>query len=98
MLHSQDEAEEIALKALRFLAEDEPRLGRFLSLTGIGPGDLRENAGERHVLSAVLGHLLDDESLLLLFVSNNGLLPEAVGKAHAILGGGRAPGPGDWPT
>ena len=97
-LHSEEKAEEMALLALRFLAEDGARLGRFLSLTGIGPDDLRQNAGERHVLVAVLGHLLEDESLLLLFSGNNGLAPEDVVKAHRVLGGGFGPGPGDYPS
>lgn len=97
-LQSVDEAERIALQALTFLAEDGVRLGRFLSLTGIGPEDLRASAGERHVLAAVLGHLLEDESLLLVFISGNGLAPETVAKAHRLISGGPVPGPGEWPT
>lgn len=96
-LHSVDEAEKIALQALRFLAEDGPRLGRFLSLTGIDPAELRASAGERHVLAAVLGHLLEDESLLLLFVSETRISPEHVSDAHRLIDGGAALGPGDWP-
>ncbi|KUO61246.1 MAG: hypothetical protein APF80_15545 [Alphaproteobacteria bacterium BRH_c36] len=96
-LHSVDEAEQIALQALHFLAEDEPRLGRFLSLTGIGPAELRASAGEPHVLAAVLGHLLEDESLLLMFVSGSRIAPEHVGDAHRLLAGREALGSGDWP-
>lgn len=96
-MQPEEEAERIALQALGFLADDAVRLGRFLSLTGIGPDELRASAGERHVLAAVLGHLLEDESLLLLFVGNYGLRPEDVGRAQQLLGGGPSPGPGDWP-
>ena len=35
-----DAAEWVAIHALTFLAGDANRLGRFLSLTGIGPSDL----------------------------------------------------------
>ncbi|MBU1209735.1 MAG: DUF3572 domain-containing protein [Alphaproteobacteria bacterium] len=96
-LHSVDEAEQIALQALHFLAEDGPRLGRFLSLTGIGPAELRASAGERRVLAAVLGHLLEDESLLLMFVGGSRIAPEHVGNAHRLLVGGEALGRGNWP-
>jgi len=94
----EEEAERIALLALKFLAEDGQRLGRFLSLTGIGPDELRASAGEREVLGAVLGHLLEDESLLLMFVSGVGLAPEDISKAHQLLTGGPVLGSGDWPT
>lgn len=96
-VHCDEDAERIALLALRFLAEDGARLGRFLSLTGLGPDELRASAGERHVLAAVLGHILEDESLLLLFVGNHGLPPEDIGGAHRLLGGGTGLGPGEWP-
>ena len=36
-----EEAATLALAGLTFLAEDTARLGRFLSLTGIGPEELR---------------------------------------------------------
>ena len=41
----QEEAEAIALSALAFLAEEPERLGRFLALTGMGPAELRAQAG-----------------------------------------------------
>lgn len=96
-LHCEDEAEKIALQALKFLAEDGARLGRFLSLTGIGPAELRASAGERHVLAAVLGHLLEDESLLLMFASGYRIAPEEIRKAHGVLSDSPVVGSGDWP-
>jgi hypothetical protein len=80
-----DGAETIALSALAFLADDPARLGRFLALTGLGPGELRTNARAPRILAAVLGHLLQDESLLLVFAAGRGIAPELVAPAHALL-------------
>jgi hypothetical protein len=80
-----DQAEEIALSALSFLASDIQRLGRFLALTGIGPGELRAEARTPRVLAAVLEHLLQDEGLLLVFAAGNGIAPGLIEPAHAIL-------------
>jgi hypothetical protein len=80
-------AEAIALQGLAFLAGDGPRLGRFLSLTGIGPVELRAMAGTRQLQAAVIEHLLADESLLLVFASETaadpGLLAPALGLLQA---------------
>ncbi len=80
-----DGAAAIALDALRFLAADAARLGRFLSLTGIGPAELRAHAGTAGLQSAVLDHLLADESLLLVFAAEAGVEPQRIGFAHALL-------------
>jgi hypothetical protein len=80
-----ESAETIALSALAFLAEDLPRLGRFLALTGLGPGELRQQARQPRILAAVLNHLLQDESLLLVFAAGANVAPELVAPAHALL-------------
>ncbi len=78
-------AEAMGLESLIFLAEDEARLGRFLSLTGTGPAELRQSAGEPAMLAAVLDYLLGDESLLLVFTSSKNYAPEDVAPAQALL-------------
>lgn len=78
-------AETIAFKALAFLAEDMARLGRFLSLTGIGPDELRSLGDSAGLQAAVLDHLLCDESLLLVFAASTGVDPQRIGFAHALL-------------
>jgi hypothetical protein len=75
----------LALAGLAFLAEDGPRLGRFLSLTGIDPDQLRAAAEAPETLLAVLDHLLGDESLLLVFTASNGVAPDTVYPARAML-------------
>jgi hypothetical protein len=78
-------AEEIAARALAFLAAEPARLSRFLALTGIEPGHVREEIGSPALLSAVLDHLVHDEPLLLVFAASTSLAPDAVGQALASL-------------
>jgi hypothetical protein len=80
-----DYAEGVALLALAFLAEDVERLQRFLALTGVGPADLRQGARTPRILAAVLEHLLQDESLLLVFAASHAIAPELIGPAHSLL-------------
>ena len=82
---SLSRAEELALKALTFLAEDTDRLVRFLSLTGTTPDSLRAGAGQPQMLAAVLGHLLEDERLLVAFANEKALDPTSIAPAHALL-------------
>ena len=80
-----EEAQSIALMALAFLAEDASRLSRFLALTGIGPEELRAGADTPQTLSAVLDHMMGDESLLLVFSASKAVPAEAVAPARALL-------------
>ena len=81
----QEGAEWIAIHALAFLAGDVGRLGRFLSLTGIGPSDLAAGKNEPHMLAAVLDYMLGDEPLLLEFAANNNHPPENIQLAWDLL-------------
>ncbi|MET0313896.1 MAG: DUF3572 domain-containing protein [Hansschlegelia sp.] len=84
-------AEEIAARALGFLAQDMQRLGRFLALSGLDPSTIREAAREPGFTSSVLDHLLTDERLLLEFAQAEGLRPEAVADARRRLTGDSDP-------
>jgi hypothetical protein len=81
----REAAETIGLKALAFVAEDGVRLGRFLSSTGLAPGQLRDEAGAPQTLQAVLEHLAEDESLLLVFAASAGCTPQTFERARALL-------------
>lgn len=78
-------AEAIAARALLFLAEDDRRLVRFLSDTGLDPATLKSRMGSPELLASVLGHLLGDESLLLVFTAGANIDPMDIGSAHSVL-------------
>lgn len=81
----RDDAETIGLQALAFLAADDDRIAKFLGLTGIAPDDLVAGARTPPMLLAVLEHLSQDESLLLVFAVDAGLAPEQIGAAIQLL-------------
>ncbi len=80
-----DRAESIGVSALMFLAGDEDRLIRFLTLTGVSPRQLRDEARSPQMLVAVLDYLLQDESTLLVFASSDGIPPEDIAPARRAL-------------
>lgn len=80
-----DRAESIGVSALLFVASDTERLTRFLTLTGVGPAQLRADQRSPHMLAAVLDYLLQDESLLLVFCASDGVPPEHLAPAKRAL-------------
>jgi len=80
-------AEETAIAALGFLAEESERLERFLALSGLGPENLRQAASAPGFLLGVLEYMVTDERLLLAFAARQGAPPEEVERARMTLGG-----------
>ena len=85
---AREAAEALAVQALSYIAQDGERLGRFLSLTGIGPGEIRTAVCEPHFLIGVLDYLSGDERLLTDFAREAGHDPSTVEAARIALGGG----------
>ncbi|MGL4324603.1 MAG: DUF3572 domain-containing protein [Beijerinckiaceae bacterium] len=83
--------ESLGIKALLYLAADDERLERFLSLTGLAGEDIRAAAAEPGFLGAVLDHLLANETMLTEFAAGEALDPEAIGPARARLPGAWTP-------
>jgi hypothetical protein len=81
----RQEAEAIAISALSFLAADPELLPRFLAITGIDAGAIREAAREPGFLAGVLQFILAHEPTLLRFAEQTGTPPAAVGKALRAL-------------
>ena len=81
--------ENLAVQALAFLAQDPERLGVFLSLSGVGPGDIRRAAADPGFLAGVLDHVASDETLLRAVAAHAGVSPETVERAHLALSGRR---------
>lgn len=82
---NQENAREIALIALQYLATDPERMGRFLSMTGIDPGNMRDAIREDETLIAILESLMQDESALLAYSENTGQEPGSVRSALCAL-------------
>jgi hypothetical protein len=83
----QEAATSLAIAALTFIAGEPERLDRFLTLTGVDPGDIRTAAREPGFLLGVLEHLAGDETLLIAFANQNDIDPDEVLRArHALAG------------
>jgi hypothetical protein len=83
----RETAETIAAQGLAFLAQDPGRLSRFFLASGLAPEDVRAQADTPELLAAVLEHLAEDESALLVFAADAHIAPEAIGQAASLLRG-----------
>jgi len=84
---TRETGENLAIAALTFLAADPERLGRFLSLAGIGPDAIRAAAADPAFLAGVLDHVVSDEQLLIGVAAHAGVSPATVEQAQAVLSG-----------
>jgi len=82
-----ESAQILAVKGLAYIANDPELLDRFMDLTGLAPGDLRNAAGESDFLAGVLSFLMDHEAVLLAFAASVGISPQHVASAHLALSG-----------
>lgn len=82
---SREEAEAMAIKALGFIASDPELLPRFLAITGIEGGDIREAAREPGFLAGVLQFILAHEPTLLQFAEAADVAPASVAAAGRAL-------------
>jgi uncharacterized protein DUF3572 len=81
----ESEAQETAIAALAWLAQDAERLQRFLAVSGLGPQNLRSAAAEPGFLAAVLDYLAANEALLIAFAADQNRAPESVMQARQRL-------------
>jgi hypothetical protein len=85
---ARDDAERLAIGCLGLIAEEPETLGRFLSVTGLGPETLRNAASEPTFLLAVIEYMLGDESLLLTAAERFKIRPTMFAAARNELGRG----------
>ncbi len=85
---SQDGAEAIGIQALAFVASDPDLLPRFLSVTGIDAGRIRQAAREPGFLAGVLDFMLAHEPTVMAFAAASGLDPSSLAAARRALPGG----------
>jgi hypothetical protein len=79
------DAPTLALTALAATLSDERRARRFLDVTGIGTDDLRRNAGDPALLSALIRFLEAHEPDLLSVSEAIAVRPEALVAARREL-------------
>jgi hypothetical protein len=85
------EANDIILKLLVFLSEDEERLERFLALSGINPGELRERHQDPVFQGFLLDYLFQDDPITSAFCTEIRTAPEKLMRLRHKL-----PGGGEW--
>ncbi len=81
-------AEELAVAALAFIAQEPDRLRRFLDLSGLDPANLRQAAAGPGFLTGVLDYVSGDEGLLVAFAAAAGIDPTAIETARQLLSEG----------
>lgn len=86
--YSTEEARDLAIAALGFVAGDDRLLPRFLAISGIEAGQIRAAAAEPGFLAGVLEFILAHEPTLMAFCEASGARPEAVAAARRALPGG----------
>lgn len=90
-----DQAQNIAIAALSWIAADGEQISRFMALTGIEPDQIRQAANERGFLAGVLEFLMGHEPTLLQFCEENEINPADIQRAYGQLAE-NVPGPGDF--
>lgn len=83
-----DHAATIALKGLAHLVNSSADLDRFLNLSGVDQGTLRERADEPEFLVSVLDFMLANEQVLVDFCTDSQTNVRAVHMARHALSGG----------
>ncbi|MES2753092.1 MAG: DUF3572 domain-containing protein [Pseudomonadota bacterium] len=83
--NSNDDPQELALRALVCTLAEPMRGFRLLETTGLTPQDLRERASDPAVLAAVLGFLEAHEPDLIDCATTLGVPPGELVAAHRIL-------------
>jgi Protein of unknown function (DUF3572) len=86
--YSGEHAEEIALKALTFVASDDGLLEGFLASSGLTIGELRNRAADPVVLAGVLDFLMQADSQVQNFALAAEIMPEDIRVVRRALPGG----------
>jgi len=94
MENNTDAAQNIAIAALGWIASDGEMINRFMGLTGIEAGEMRNAAREPGFLAGVLEFLLAHEPTLMRFCDDNNVDPASIRHACTRLSGGPPYDPG----
>ncbi len=77
--------EALVIEILTFLGEDSKRMDRFLTLSGLGMGDLRAVAATPAFAESLLDHLCSDEPLLVAFAETQAYDPASIERVRQSL-------------
>ncbi len=88
---TKDEAENVAISALAWMAQDEDIIGGFMGVTGASPEDLRSRASDPDFLGFVLDYLLSDDAMIMAFSDATGISANAPLIARDTLPGQATP-------
>ena len=81
------EAETMAIKMLGWLVARPELLGRFMALSGVDAGSIRQAAAEPGFLAGVTGFVMAHEPTLMAFCGENEVKAERVAACHNRLAG-----------
>lgn len=84
-VRSTTDAEDVAIRVLRYLASDEQRIERFLALTGLKADQIREAATQPGFFLAILDHICAWEADLTTCAEATGLAPQQISAARHYL-------------
>lgn len=87
----EDEAQQMAIDALTWIAGSDDLLGVFLGASGASADSLREQAKNPDFLGAVMDFLLMDDAWVIGFCDAHNLTYEQPQIARQILPGGNLP-------
>ncbi len=83
-----ENGEDVALKALLWLLNNDELLPVFMGATGVGGADMRAGAGDPVFLASVLDFLMMNDTWVVDFCQHHGLAYEAPMRARQNLPGG----------
>ena len=79
--------QETAIKVLGWLANEPDMFGRFLALSGIAPGQMRDAVNDTGFLAGLLDFVMSHEPTLMAFCAATDSQPETVAQAWQKLSG-----------
>jgi len=84
---ARSEAEAIALAAFAYVAEDVELARRFLALSGMEPGQLRQAAADPSFLAGVLDFVVAHEPVLIALAARTDRPAAEIETAQRLLAG-----------
>jgi len=88
---NKPQAEELAIQALTWMAEDPEVIGGFMGTAGADASDLASRAKDPDFLGFVLDYLLTNDEMIMNFANWSNCSPDAPMRARAMLPGGDLP-------